>query len=506
LLAASQAEIKDMVTTFTDNVAKNSNSPIPNHLKLQFNKVQTSVKTYGDYAINLTQMANTNSTAAIAALPKFDAVFGQLEEDQGKASDLLMDWSKDLENQHKTISQYFQVILTCLGLLAIGVPTFAIVRIFNPLTATIACMEQLSKGNTAITVPYRHRQDELGVMAQTIQVFKANAEENAQLSEKQAELKTELQASLNHAENELQTALAKMAADQQEADQKSEEARQTTRENLATRFEQKVTGIIQNVVQSATALQGSSEILDKTINANTSEALKVANSAEKTSHNVESIASALEEMSATVNEISKQMAYSSSAVQQAVTQMEKADETAGWLDDATSQIGKIIETISSIAGQINLLALNATIESASAGEAGKGFAVVANEVKLLAAQTKDATNEISTKVGNIQGASKQVIEALSNIKASVDKINDISLTVTSAVEQQSITTQEIAKSMVMASHSVNTINGNMSAISQSSEQASQAATKALGASSILSLESEKLDQEVKHFLTEVRQG
>ena len=65
-------------------------------------------------------------------------------------------------------------------------------------------------------------------------------------------------------------------------------------------------------------------------------------------------------------------------------------------------IGQVIEVIQDIAEQTKLLALNATIEAARAGDAGKGFAVVATEVKELARQTAEATDDIRQRVEGIQ--------------------------------------------------------------------------------------------------------
>lgn len=72
------------------------------------------------------------------------------------------------------------------------------------------------------------------------------------------------------------------------------------------------------------------------------------------------------------------------------------------LDSRSKDVGKIIESVSEIAGQTNLLALNAAIEAARAGEQGKGFAVVADEVRKLSEQTDRALKEISELMNGIR--------------------------------------------------------------------------------------------------------
>ncbi|OQY13332.1 MAG: hypothetical protein B6I31_01365, partial [Desulfobacteraceae bacterium 4572_19] len=114
-----------------------------------------------------------------------------------------------------------------------------------------------------------------------------------------------------------------------------------------------------------------------------------------TAASIEEVTTSLNEVASNTNEASK---VSEKARQGAVDINVKMDA----LVTASKQIGKIIGVIKDIADQTNMLALNATIEAAGAGEAGKGFAVVAGEVKELAKQSADATDEIASQVDEIQ--------------------------------------------------------------------------------------------------------
>ena len=72
------------------------------------------------------------------------------------------------------------------------------------------------------------------------------------------------------------------------------------------------------------------------------------------------------------------------------------------LSERTQQIGEITATVNGLADKSNLLALNASIEAARAGEHGKGFAVVAEEVRKLAEQSKAATAQVESILGDVQ--------------------------------------------------------------------------------------------------------
>jgi len=79
------------------------------------------------------------------------------------------------------------------------------------------------------------------------------------------------------------------------------------------------------------------------------------------------------------------------------------------LSDKTQKIGEIVATVSELAEQSNLLAINAAIEAAKAGEQGRGFAVVASEVRNLAEQSKQATRQVRTIIGEIQRATNSAV-------------------------------------------------------------------------------------------------
>ena len=180
-----------------------------------------------------------------------------------------------------------------------------------------------------------------------------------------------------------------------------------------------LSAIANQMSQGAEQTSGKSNTVATAAEEMSSNMNSVAAASEQASTNVNMVAAATEQMMATVNEIAQNSEKARSITNQAVDQAQSASVRVNELGKAADEISKVTEVITEISEQTNLLALNATIEAARAGEAGKGFAVVANEIKDLASQTAQATQEIKAKIDSIQGSTSSTVTEIEDILKAV---------------------------------------------------------------------------------------
>jgi methyl-accepting chemotaxis protein len=258
--------------------------------------------------------------------------------------------------------------------------------------------------------------------------------------------------------------------------------------------------------QNAQALASSSEELTAVSHqmaGNAEETATQANvvsaASEQVSRNVATVASGGEQMQSSIREIAKNANEAARVAKNAVHSATATNVTVTKLGESSTEIGNVIKVITSIAQQTNLLALNATIEAARAGEAGKGFAVVANEVKELAKQTAKATEEISQKIEAIQGDTKAAVGAIGEITSVINQINDISNAIASAVEEQTVTTNEINRSMAEAAKGVGDITKNITGVAVAAKDTTQGANNTQKAAQELTQMASRLQGLVSRF-------
>ena len=153
------------------------------------------------------------------------------------------------------------------------------------------------------------------------------------------------------------------------------------------------------------------------------------------------------------------------------------EEKAHSLGESSTKVGQIVGIIEGITGQTNLLALNAAIEAARAGEAGRGFAVVADEVRKLAENSRNSTQQISELVTVIQKEVYEVIiavnEGYSKAKYGTELAQDTFENIENIIKKVETTDnmmQEIATAMKEQSLATNEINNTMETIASNSTE------------------------------------
>ncbi len=479
-------------------------------------------------------------TEAAPRAGKLLTVLAGSKQDDGTRAGGMADNQKQLLNNdaaagNAEIGQLVTIewILLVTGLaVAAAVAFFTGRAIVTPVKSMTAAMGLLAEGDKSVEIPARDRKDEIGEMAQAVQVFKDNAIRMEEMAKEQAEADRRAAEEKEKAEEEKRRAEAerleaerqaeeeKRAAEQrvQEAEreaerQKAEEAAERQREAeerakrleaLIQAFDTQVTEALETVSSAATEMQATAQSMSATAEESSRQSTAVATASEQASSNVQTVATAAEELSTSIAEISNQVAQSAKIAEEAVREAERTNSTVQGLAEAAGKIGDVVGLINDIAGQTNLLALNATIEAARAGEAGKGFAVVASEVKNLANQTAKATNEISGQIGDIQAATEGAVGAIQGIGATIAKINEIASSIASAVEEQGAATSEISRNVQEAAKGTQEVTDNITGVTQAAAETGSAANQVLGTAEEMAQQSTTLREQVETFLTQIR--
>ncbi len=274
----------------------------------------------------------------------------------------------------------------------------------------------------------------------------------------------------------------------------------------ATRFENAVVGIINDVSAASTEMSGMAGRLERGADGTRERVTTVAAASEEASVNMQTVAAATTELTNSAAEISHEVERSTGMARQAVAMAGETGKSVAELNAAATRIGDVVKLITAVAEQTNLLALNATIEAARAGEAGKGFAVVAQEVKALATQTAAATAEISGHIEGVRQSTDSAVQAIERLGRVVDEVAGITDHVAAAVTSQTAATNEIARNIEQAFAGNRDITGSIHVVSENAGETARGAATTKTASSGLAQQSVRLSEEVRRFLVTMRQG
>ena len=347
--------------------------------------------------------------------------------------------------------------------------------VLGPLNNLTGTMDRLAAGERHVSIPLASRSDELGALAKGLVAFGEKIEETEQLENKQKRMRLE-----------------------------AEEKSAQERDRLAQEFENKVGEVLRTVSGAVKTISDRIKVMSTAARSNFTTSTDAENTCGQVASAVETVAAAAEELSFSINDINRQAQETSGTVDQANKRAEAGVSTARSLVETAQNVGEVVTLINVIAEQTNLLALNATIEAARAGEAGKGFAVVANEVKSLATQTAQATEEITQQVSNIQAATNMAADEMEAISSMLTKAKETADTIAESVSQQTEAAAEISKAVADTSRGTQSLTEFSQSVSSKAGDAKVASGKVEVSVSELDEAFEELSRAVESFVKGLR--
>jgi methyl-accepting chemotaxis protein len=376
-----------------------------------------------------------------------------------------------------TIIVTYAIVFGGLAVVMVIAVLAAIFGISGPVKKLNDIMSAMAAGKLDVTVTGTERRDEIGSMSRTVEGFRKSLLETERMRELTAQTE------------------AKIA-----------DERRQSRNQFADLFQTKIGALANAFAKSSAEVSDAAKNLSATADETSRRAQAVSGAAEEASANVQTVAASTEEMSASIREIAGQVAKSSEIANAAANEASRTETDVRALSEAATKIGEVVDLINNIASQTNLLALNATIEAARAGEAGRGFAVVASEVKQLASQTARATEEIGSKINEIQQATDRTVGSIDKIVGTVAQIQQISTVIAAAIEEQGAATGEISSNTQLAARGTEDVTSNISGVGRAAEMTGSASTQLMGLAGNLDAQAGNLQKEVAEFVKQLRAG
>lgn len=427
--------------------------------------------------ISLIEEGNLDAAGALA---------GDLQIKEDKLDHALINLQEDIENftlasadlavAHEKSAIIQMLATSIIGMVLGGLVAYFFSRrsISLPLRSVSDALTALARGDTSASVRIKSK-DEIGDLAEAFEKFKQTMIE-----------------------------IERLRNEAKEEDERLSEEKRAATLRLADELERTVKSVSDSVADAVRDLEQTADEMAVNSTQTSDRANTVAAAAEQSSVNIQSVAGASEELNASIQEISRQVSEAIGIAHTSSRQAQSSSKTVEGLSNAAQKIDDVVGLINDIAGQTNLLALNATIEAARAGDSGKGFAVVAAEVKDLATQTAQATEDIRKQVEELQSGSDQTSQAILQVVDAIATMDEQISAIAAAVEEQTAVTAEISRNVSEVADGSTEISTHIIEVSKGANSASAASEELRATVDSLSDQSSNLQSELDDFLLNIR--
>ena len=189
----------------------------------------------------------------------------------------------------------------------------------------------------------------------------------------------------------------------------------------------------------------------------------------------------------------------------AVTKVNETAQTVNELQEKGRAMDSMLELIRVIAKKTNLLAFNVTVEAARIGDAGRSFAVIAQEVKNLAIQSSNVTEEVAQQIADVHSATAQTVDSIGHLNKMMVDVGTNANNILQSLDEQSSSILVISSAVDETSMSANLVSGNMEDVRQASELLTRDAEEIDSAYRNVDNKLQRLKQGASEFLQQITQ-
>ncbi len=376
----------------------------------------------------------------------------------------------DADDTAASARHLLQIIVaaTLVGAAATG---WLLIRgVVPPLRRATADMERLCAGDVAAEVAGTARRDEFGALCRSMSVFRQALLDNRRMEVDSAQLMD------------------------------LRRARQQALTTLAREFNADVSTQLESVGGAVATLQATATVLSDRAGRMSTRSADVSARASGAADSARTITDVVARLADSGNEMTVVIAQSAEATRLIQGEAAQARTLVDELGRVAAGVGTVVQLISGITAKTNLLALNATIEAARAGEAGRGFAVVAGEVKALARQTAQATDDIGGRISAVRESAQRAMVLIHTMTDRIGAVESSSAAIAQSVQRQGEAIEQINRNLLAAAEGIGEVARGMAQLQNDVRENEGASGQVAETASDVQDRSVVLRREIEYFI------